>query len=378
VRGGCLEEAGSSADKNTEGRYDPDLVAFTLRSAIDLILRRLGATRSDCGLEEEETEEPGFRPENTQPPKKQQTSLTSFFAPKPKKGGASGAPVSLGRGKRRSHDHNAEGRFQFFFFPGMDVIQTYVPNNGGKEESFRRRRNWDRDVKKFLRDRKQILKSVSEKKGGNNNNNNDISAGNDSSLDRKLLWCGDLNVTRHYLDGSHWEKRGKQGTKQNESDSEEGNHDDDVYEWFRDEAKCLGSRSRDGPPKLPENVGIPGFTPAERKRFAEILKEGDFCDVWRKLHPRGVEKKDDDKTYKSIWELPNYSWRGSLAKTPGGFARFQGRGMRLDYFLLSPSKFGTDETIEKCEIRGYGTNMHDLFGASDHCAVELRFRENQN
>merc|ERR1712176_1159284 len=112
-----------------------------------------------------------------------------------------------------------------------------------------------------------------------------------------------------------------------------------VYEWLRDESKCLPN----SPPKDPENVGMPGFTPAERERFAALLEGGDFCDVWRTLHPKGVASGTSNP-----WEAPNYSWRGAIARNFNGSARFQGKGMRLDYFLLSPSKFASLD-VESCE-----------------------------
>ena len=179
-----------------------------------------------------------------------------------------------------------------------------------------------------------------------------------------------MNVAAGYRDGSHWKK------------TENGcQSDNDVYEWFRDESKCLSKFGSDknkieATTKRPENVGIPGFTPAERERFQSFLSDGKFCDVWRNLHPEGVlasGKEDGRDDEKSLWELPNYTWRGTVAKNFGGYAKYQGKGQRIDYFLLSPS-IGVKE-IEKCEIRGYGTNRDGLFCGSDHCAVELRFKD---
>ena len=177
VRKACLEAGGSSPTRNRAGNYDPDLVAFTPRSAIDLMLHRLGTTRAECGLE---AEQPEAKSAAAAQPKKQQTSLTSFFAPKKKQGAGA-------TGKRKRHDHNAEGRFQFFFFPGMDVLQTYVPNNGEKEESFRRRREWDKSMNKFFAERKQILQSINNSKGSSKTGGDKV----DSGIDRKLLWCGE-------------------------------------------------------------------------------------------------------------------------------------------------------------------------------------------
>mmetsp|Transcript_15524 Transcript_15524/g.33538 ORF Transcript_15524/g.33538 Transcript_15524/m.33538 type:complete len:352 (+) Transcript_15524:2458-3513(+) len=347
----------------------------------------------------------------------------------------------------------------------MDVVQTYVPNNGGKDESFARRRNWDRDAKQFLRDRTQILSKAAaanticlkkESSAAHKNSNNGISSsssssssrnkGFDATVDRKLLWCGDMNATLSYRDGSHWERRKSSGSSNNNNRDKDDVDDKEVklggavgdggdstvYEWFRDTKVCFSRSSNNAknPPKLKENRGMPGFTPLERQRFAELLKEGDFCDLWREQHPKGVESvggndnddddDNDEKADESRWEHANYTWRGALSKTPGGFSKYQGRGQRIDYFLLSPSKFGVDAmaTTRKrrqqlqqqqervatgassttttttpaerengdrcchleadCRIRGYGTRMEGLFCGSDHCAVELKLNYRNN
>jgi exonuclease III len=223
VRKTCLETVTSAAgsvsssrgknnNNNTEGCYDPDFVAFTPRSAIELMLRRFGTSRSACGLAETTNDGSASGSAKNQqqllspPKKKQQTSLTSFFAPKQKKnqqgsGAAAATAAANKRKQQQPHDHNAEGRFQFFFFPGMDIVQTYVPNNGTKEESFLRRRDWDRTMIEFVRERNQILQAMSSqnKKSGsgsctnsttNTTNEIDNRGEIDSCLDRKFLWCG--------------------------------------------------------------------------------------------------------------------------------------------------------------------------------------------
>jgi exonuclease III len=216
VRKACLERIATSAAAAAarSSSSGADFVAFTPRSAIELMLRRFGTTRSACGLAETTTNDettPGVVV-GSPPKKKQQTSLTSFFAPKPKKknqqgsSGAATADAANKRKQRQPHEHNDEGRFQFFFFPGMDVVQTYVPNNGTKEESFLRRRNWDGTMIEFVRERNQILQAMSsqsqnKKNSGSgsctnntsssrSNNDNDNRGEIDSSLDRKFLWCG--------------------------------------------------------------------------------------------------------------------------------------------------------------------------------------------
>jgi exonuclease III len=323
-----------------------DFAAFTPQSAIDLMLRRLGnKTRQECGLS---------KPSPAK--KQQQTSMTSFFSPKQQ------AQVV-------NSDHDTEGRFQFFFFPDMDVVHTYVPNNGGTTESFERRRNWDENLLQFWKDRKQVLDSCS--------NSNEVTSSigiANINKDRKLLWCGDLNVARDYRDGTHWERRGPSSTE--------------IYEWWTDESKCFDQDNLQKNPtrnKKAENVGMPSFTPAERSRFNEMIQEADFCDVWRELHPNGVatlrkieDNKDDNggsttaTTTARInpWDLPNYTWRGHASIKPGERpAKYEGRGQRLDYFLLSPSS--SRLVVESCEILGQGERKEGLFCGSDHCAVSL-------
>lgn len=394
VRDSCLEAAGVGKN-DSEGSYDGDFVAFTPSSAIDLIARRFGTTRAECGLDKQTLSKDFASPKKKQQtslksffspkkspligsPKKQakQTSLKSFFSPKKESDGVSTAPTTLKRKYHHHHEHTPEGRFQFFFFPGMDFVQTYVPNNGTKDESFARRKEWDATMLDFVRQRKQILQYLSQKRERETDTENrpvEI----DSGLDRKFLWCGDMNVAATFRDGSHWQRQRpndrKAGTVADNDARYSGNDangDNGIYEWFRDESKCLSRIENGGPSKLPENVGIPGFTPAERRRFSLFAQEGNFCDVWRKLHPKGV---DPDGTEDTCWERANYTWRGALAKNFNGFAKYQGKGQRIDYFLLSP-KIHVKE-IASCVICGYGTNKLGLFCGSDHCAVLLEFNQ---
>jgi hypothetical protein len=94
-------------------------------------------------------------------------------------------------------EHHHEGRFQFFAFDDMDLIQTYVPNNGTKEESFQRRRQWDQDILDMLLARRAILQYV---RNNHNNTNPNSSCGSTSREsgtveDDRLLIC----VWRHEL-----------------------------------------------------------------------------------------------------------------------------------------------------------------------------------
>jgi exonuclease III len=381
-----------------------DFVAFTPQSAIDLMLRRFNKTRSECGLEVSSSSLDDYATAASNAaaasskPKKQQASLKSFFAPKKDKvNNSSSSSSATKRNKNRHrHRHNIEGRFQYFFFQDMDVVQTYVPNNGSKEESFQRRRDWDRNMLRFMMDRKKLLQQ------------------NDNKMmddDRKLLWIGDMNVANEYKDGTHWEHKPQTGSNNNKGDDNDSKSSTTIYEWWTDEKKCLGKPST--VKKDIQDVGMPGFTQGERDRFHEFLKQGDFCDIWKELHPMGIAAAADSSSSSNAnendgdgdgdgdqqqkkWELANYTWRGQQSKNPGGYAKYQGRGQRIDYFLLSPaskllccntkkqtSTTGTETTkisddesnnnlvVDSCDILGYGTRMEGLFCGSDHCAVKL-------
>jgi exonuclease III len=359
----------------------PDFVAFTPQSAIDLMLRRLGTTREECGFSPSLSAATSSISTPSSQKRTTQASLTSFFSPK--------KPLSLSPEKKKAQislesfpprktskattgitRHHPEGRFQFFFFPDMDVIQTYVPNNGTKEESFHKRRHWDYDILQFFRDRRTIL---SKQTSGNR---------------RKLLWCGDMNVALNYQDGSHWEERvikeEERGGDRSSGGCSETTTKSAIYEWWTDESKCFVQSDNKSPlrNKRPEDIGMPSFTPAERKRFSSILQEADLCDVWRHLHPNGISVDCDNPTQtrncNSRWDLPNYTWRGHLARREGNIAKYQGKGQRLDYFLLAPSHLVKDNPssaiVKGCEILGYGEQKEGLFCGSDHCAVLLELK----
>ncbi|KAL4584831.1 hypothetical protein LXL04_009441 [Taraxacum kok-saghyz] len=123
--------------------------------------------------------------------------------------------------------HEPDGRVIIAEFESFRIMNTYVPNNGWKDEenSFQRRRKWDKRMQEF------ILQST----------------------DKSLIWCGDLNVSHEEIDVSH-------------------------PDFFRT-AKINGYV-----PPNKEDCGQPGFTLSERKRFGTILKEGKLIDAYRFLH----------------------------------------------------------------------------------------------
>ncbi|XP_057970423.1 DNA-(apurinic or apyrimidinic site) endonuclease [Malania oleifera] len=128
---------------------------------------------------------------------------------------------------RTASKHEPDGRVILAEFESFRFLNTYVPNNGWKEEetSFQRRRKWD----------KRMLEFVFQ------------------SSDKPLIWCGDLNVSHEEIDVSHPD--------------------------FFSAAKLNGYI-----PPNKEDCGQPGFTLAERKRFGNILKEGKLIDAYRLLH----------------------------------------------------------------------------------------------
>ncbi|XP_076901961.1 DNA-(apurinic or apyrimidinic site) endonuclease-like isoform X1 [Bidens hawaiensis] len=73
--------------------------------------------------------------------------------------------------------HEPDGRVIIAEFESFRIMNTYVPNNGWKDEenAFQRRRKWDKRMKEF------VLQST----------------------DKPLIWCGDLNVSHEEIDVSH-------------------------------------------------------------------------------------------------------------------------------------------------------------------------------
>ncbi|KAI5665007.1 hypothetical protein M9H77_24330 [Catharanthus roseus] len=132
--------------------------------------------------------------------------------------------------------HEPDGRVIIAEFESLRILNTYVPNNGWKEEesSFQRRRKWDKKMLEFVL----------------------------QNSDKTLIWCGDLNVSHEDMDVSHPE--------------------------FFAAAKLNGYI-----PPNKEDCGQPGFTLNERRRFGTILKEGKLVDAYRYLH----KDKDMDRGF---------------------------------------------------------------------------------
>lgn len=311
---------------------DRPKVAFSVDAAIDLLLEKHQLERSQVDFPliiQPKAENSG----NDDNKNAKQTSIQSFFAKK-----VTAATINTTNTKTvKQTEHQEEGRFQFFAFSNMDVLQTYVPNHGMKPEKWEKRKQWDLQLEQFLRQRKRLL-------------------GNESC--RPLLWCGDLNVAHCYSDGTHWSPRNATATTTANDGTTSTNS---IYEWWTDEKKCLvlHSKPTTTAKKDPQYVGMPSFTPAERTRFSKLLEVGNLVDVWRQLHPTPSRNWDAD---------PHWTWKG-IGKLYGN------RGQRLDYFLLhtTASSVSTKEVVESCEILGYG-DRKGLFCGSDHCVSLLKLR----
>nr|AAL73527.2 putative AP endonuclease [Sorghum bicolor] len=201
---------------------------------------------------------------------------------------------------RTSSKHETDGRVIIAEFESFLLLNTYAPNNGWKEEenSFQRRRKWDKRMLEFVQ-----------------------------HVDKPLIWCGDLNVSHEEIDVSHPD--------------------------FFSSAKLNGYT-----PPNQEDCGQPGFTPAERRRFGNILFQGKLVDAYRHLH----KEKDMDG---------GFSWSGHPIGNEINFSayssRYRGKRMRIDYFLVSEQ---LKDRIVSCEMHGRGIELDGFYG-SDHCPVTL-------
>lgn len=103
-----------------------------------------------------------------------------------------------------------------------------------------------------------------------------------------------------------------------------------------------GNRENDLLPVAEENVGQPGCTDAERKRFAKILADGDMVDAYRQL----IGPRDSS----------GLSWRGNTT------GKHSGRGMRIDHCIVSRTMM---DRIVAVKIAGHGVDRVGFLG-SDH------------
>eukprot|EP00418_Pyrodinium_bahamense_P040312 CAMPEP_0179191770 /NCGR_PEP_ID=MMETSP0796-20121207/95258_1 /TAXON_ID=73915 /ORGANISM="Pyrodinium bahamense, Strain pbaha01" /LENGTH=295 /DNA_ID=CAMNT_0020896005 /DNA_START=45 /DNA_END=928 /DNA_ORIENTATION=- len=124
----------------------------------------------------------------------------------------------------RGSNHHPEGRVQYIRFGGVDLMNTYVPNNGWTGERHAERRRWDEEMEAFLRARSEATR-------------------------RPLVWCGDMNVAHRSEDST----------------------DEEFFraEWDRD-SKRFSSKEAYLEATPPDDRGIPGFSDNERRRFEQL------------------------------------------------------------------------------------------------------------
>lgn len=117
---------------------------------------------------------------------------------------------------------------------------TYAPNNGWREESFQRRREWDALVLRFVQRTR--------------------------ASGQPLVWLGDLNVAHREPDVTH-------------------------PSFFRVQV------DRTAPKPGPGDAGQPGFTPNEQARFGQLLVHGGLVDSYRHLHPADTPPPPDQPAW---------------------------------------------------------------------------------
>ena len=193
---------------------------------------------------------------------------------------------------------------------GLRVANLYAPNNGWNEQSnFKSRRSWDDKLTNFVR-------RCHEEQ-------------------RELIVVGDLNVAHQDADVSPGHQQ-----------------------WFREQTGVSSSKpwtqKHAGERIASDDVGQPGFTRNEQKRFSRVLEEGRLIDTFRVLHPadRPVDIAD-----------AHWTWRGSEHQTD----KYYSKAMRIDYCLVSES---LRTRIKDASILGQGFKREGCFG-SDHVPIFL-------
>lgn len=128
--------------------------------------------------------------------------------------------------------HHPDGRVILARFAHLELLGTYVPNNGTSEASFARRRQWEAEVDRLLA----------------------------APRDQPLVWLGDLNVA------AGWHDVGPSP------------------EWFRTQN---GKDASDE-----DDRGQPGFTANEQSRFERTLESAGLVDAYRLLFPDADWSRD--------------------------------------------------------------------------------------
>ena len=212
----------------------------------------------------------------------------------------------------QDEQHDEHGRIMILEFQDYVLMNTYAPNNQTTVEGWERRRQWDLKMKTYVTQQ----------------HNN-----------KPLIWVGDLNTTsddhdmdspkyyRHdvYRASPKWTIPGEPGAGSGETP------------WLN----CHG------------DMGQPGCTMNEQRRFADIRESGHLIDAYRHLHPVGAAAVEPGR---EAW-----TWRGSAgADGNPSSGRYWKRGMRIDYTLVHESLVNR---IKRSEILGHGPTRIGFLGS---------------
>ena len=178
---------------------------------------------------------------------------------------------------------NHEGRFMIAKFKDFDLINVYVPNSGTNFDY--RIQEWDKNIHAIL----------------------------ERSIDKPLIYTGDLNVVAEPID--IWNPMTLPVTKLESID------EDKQVEFLKN---------------------FNGLLVEERINIKILYDELNYLDIFRHLNPDIAHK---------------YSWWDQRRKT----TRHENKGRRIDYFLIH-LKFKS--LISDCLI------LDDIIG-SDHCPIML-------
>lgn len=205
---------------------------------------------------------------------------------------------------------NLEGRIVITEFESFSLVNTYVPNTGRvskDDEYLARRLRWDDAMYKLL----------------------------DSNKNKKMIWCGDLNVARNMMDIHAGEMTKGKIKKAQESKLPPSK--------IKDLERRLKVAERET-----EKGGGAGYTLAERAGIEKILTLP-YVDSYRKLYPEGFAF-----TY---WPLTMPPFRKA------------NNGWRIDYFIVPVGISNCIESIRVLRMLGViGDSV-----PSDHGPLVIKF-----
>ena len=226
-----------------------------------------------------------------------------------------------------SAEHDPEGRIVRLEFDTFQLLATYTPNNGTREDaqhaSFQRRRDWDAKITSFVA-RAHAAAAASPPTG------------------KPLIYVGDLNCAETDADLSH-------------------------PQFFRQMVM-----DREAAPLERLNVGQPGCTRGERQRFSLMRSEGHLQDAFR-LHESAAAATSAAGGGRTGG--CEFTWRGTAGRDVAESGRYYGKGMRIDHLLVSQLLLQPMETrprwrVVRADIVGSGADRRNFFG-SDHCPMVL-------